>query len=240
VNIRIPFATAILAIASLSLIHSQGSPPAPENLRFVKNGDVVRPEPCVVPPKGGPSHAYFDSLVGLPQHLCNWSLRDQARLNAITNSGVSDYFTYAPSLDSHPFKQDGAKFFKPVDDQIGTRSDSIPGNKQLKMPIKILDGSVLITWDFWYGHEFIANRGTVGGYKIWQHRQNRAGRWWSHTVRFTEAEEPGEVGRSFDTLSVGQLNIPGVTKDEPYTPTGAGAKAGRTYGVYAGRWTRYW
>jgi len=109
------------------------------------------------------------------------------------------------------------------------------------MPIRIDNGSVMVTWDFWFGPEFVTNIGDIANYKIFQHRQGSGVRWWTHTVRFNQPNAPDEVvATPFDSLSVGRLKIPGLTKTKPYTPTGAGALGGRVYPIHASMWTRWW
>lgn len=242
-NSRYSIATALLAIASLALVSAQGVPSAPRNLRIVaKNSSGPKVPECVVAPGGGAQHAYFDSLVALPQHHCNWSLRSQEQLDSLTNLRASSYFRYSPATDNYPTPQDAAKFYKPVDDQIGKESDSIPGNQQLKMPIGISDGSVLITWDFWYGPEFRTNIGAIANYKMFQVRQGASNRWWTILNRWTLASGNGEVSRISNSMDgVNSSNWPaGMSQFKPFTPGGAGAVAPEEFSTYYGRWTRYW
>lgn len=186
-------------------------------------------------------HAYFDGLVALPWHFVSYSLRSQAQLDSLTNLGTSNYFTYDVANDTYAFPQDAAKFYKSADSAIGAPSDSIPGNQQLKMPIGINSGTVLITFDFWYGQEFRTNRGTVGNYKIWQVRQD-TNRWWTHVNRFALATDPTEICKTFDSMDGNNFPVwpAGVTRREPYTPSGAGSVTQRTYPIFWNTWTRYW
>lgn len=196
-------------------------------------------------PSGRP-HDFYDDLRRLPERFADWSLRDQAQLDKLTKRGKSSYFTYEFGTDRYPRSQDGAKFFKPADDKIGTGSDSIPGNQQLKMPLGIDRGTVLITWDFWYGPEFRNNIGRVGNYKTFQVRQgdgaNTDGRrWWTHLNSFDASTQADEVSRVFDAIDrTGLALAPGVERTKPITPAGTAAAGGRTFTVKHGKWTRYW
>jgi hypothetical protein len=193
-----------------------------------------------------PPHAYFEQLRSLPEHFAHWSLRDQQQLDELTNLGTSRYFTYTFPADEYGFAQDGAKFFKPVDDRLGAGSDSIPGNQQLRMPLQIESGSVLITWDFWYGPEFRHNIGRLANYKTFQVRQGNGtkenGRLlWTHVNRFREGLAADEMSKVFESLSAAGLPFPpGVSDREPLTPPGIGALGGNVFGIKTGRWTRYW
>jgi hypothetical protein len=232
-KLRKPIGVIVLALVWVSIASAQRTLAPPKNLRIV-NTSATRSEPS------GRQHDYFKALVALPEHVRSWSLRDQAQLNGLAKLGTSNYFTYVFGSDSYSNPQDGAKFYKPVNENVGARSDSIPGNQQLRMPIQIGSGSVMVTWDFWFGPEFRTNIGNIDNYKIFQHRQRDDSRWWTHVVRFKNASAPNEVATPYDTLSAGRLNIPGLTKSKPYTPSGAGALGANSYAVNASVWTRWW
>jgi hypothetical protein len=197
-------------------------------------------------PISGTAHDYFNALTKIREHFASWSLRDQQQLDGLTGPRKSNYFTYSPTSDTYARRQDGAKFYKPVDDKIGTESDSIPGNQQLRMPIGIDRGSVLITWDFWYGPEFRHNVGRVVNYKTFQIRQGdgasrSGGRWWTLLNRFNARLADDEFARAFDSLNRSGFPLPpGAVDRKPIAPAGAGAVGGEAFAVKYGKWTRYW
>lgn len=191
-------------------------------------------------------HAYFESLRARPEHYRSWSLRDQTELDHLTNFGTSRYFTYAPASDASTTPQDGAKFYKPADDRIGSDSDSIPGNQQLRMPVGLDGGTILITWDFWYGREFKQNIGRLANYKTFQLRQGNAGErtgrlFWTHMNRFRSELAADEISRVFESLSSAGLPLPpGILDREPLRPAGDEAIGGNVFAVKMATWTRYW
>ena len=93
---------------------------------------------------------HFDALVKRAEHLCNWSLRTQAQLDSLTADKRSIYFTYQPSGDSYPNRQDAAKFFRAPS---ATGGASIPTKQQVRMPVpRVTSGSIISTWDWdWDG-----------------------------------------------------------------------------------------
>jgi hypothetical protein len=240
-------ATALVALASIGLMQAQGKPATPTGLRLAGGGGskpAIDPESIPPAPCGGScnQHAYFNSLVTLPQRYRAYHLRAQSQLDVLTNAGVSNYFRYVYGADPHPMSQDAAKFYKPTDDQIGTESDSVPGNQQLRMPIGLSSGTLLITWDFFYGPEFRTNIGTILNYKTFQIRQGVDGRWWTHVNRWVRAESPAEVSRVVQAMTGGSENAPpGFTRTQPgLEPEGPGTAGYESYPIHHSKWTRYW
>lgn len=238
--------TALMALVSIAWLQAQGQPTVPSNVRIVNGGGGRVPfDPSSLPAPacaGCPRHAYFNLLSSLPQRHRSYHLRSQAQLDALTNLGTSNYFRYLVGSDPYATPQDGAKFYKPTDDQIGTASDSVPGNQQLKMPIGLNSGSVLITWDFWYGPEFRNNMGSIANYKTFQIRQGVDGRWWTHVNRWTLAGAHPEVSRVVQAMTGGSESAPaGFFRTQPgLEPEGPGTQGYESYPIYYGRWTRYW
>jgi hypothetical protein len=232
---------AIMVVGALAGLASQALPPAPTNLRIVTGKTPKPPAPpsCVVvpPATGKPAHAYFESLVRRPEHSCNWSLRDQAQLNSLTNDPVSQFFTYSPLTDSYQQKQDAAKFFVPA----GRPSASIPGTQQLKMYLPAIEsGSILITWDWYWGPEFRENRGAMRNYKSWQVQMGGHG-WWTLMANLN-AQGAGEVANTSDEFRSG-LRALGMVRSEKVSPAGPGTPSqypDQTYAQFHSRWTRYW
>ena len=236
-RISIALAIALVASASTGLLNAQNPLSRPTNLRIVPEKRIAASS---VP--AGPLHDYFNSLVGLPTHFRSWSLRDQAQLDGLTPVRKSGFFTYGFGADSYSDPQDGAKFYKPEDSAIGGKSDSIPGNQQLKMPIGVDTGSLLITWDFWYGPEFRHNIDPkkLDNYKTFQIRQ--AGHiWWTHLNGFAWRKASDDVAQVFEAINGRRIPLPaGLTRYKPVEPAGVQAVGGRAFSVKYGTWTRYW
>ena len=240
-------AVAMVVGVSLAVVGAQNAPGPPTNLRIVSGTAGARGAVA------SRSHEYFNSLVALPQHFRSWSLRDQAQLDGLLRTGTSRYFTYVFGSDSYSDPQDAAKFYKPVDDQIGTRSDSIPGNQQLRMPMGIpysSGDSILVIWDWYYGREFRSCLGEIRNYKIFNIRSstgssNSGNIYLGTKIAFRDAEgspEPNAVGTHYNALvsSKDRTGIPtGMLESDTTRPTGAGAVPNRRYQLRWGQWTRY-
>lgn len=237
--------TAAVLFASLSIVAAQRGLPAPRNLRIL--GDeppAPAPPPCALPATGGGPHAYFDSLVRRSEHLCNWSLRSQAQLDAMTADKRSTFFTYDPRNDSYPSAQDAAKFFRPPAENGGA---SIPGKQRLFMFLPRLDtGSIILTWDWYWGPEFRYNHGTVWHWKAF-HLMIAGHPWWTlmHNLDPSfSSPDPNEVAKVTDEIG-GGLRANGIVTTERVTPSGPGTPPQRptyreAYAQYHSRWTRYW
>lgn len=231
-------ATAIVA-GCLCVAASQGPAP-PRSLRLSPDSTALAP-PCEVPPATGGPHAYFDALVRRPEHYCNWSLRSQQQLNSLVADSVSTHFTYSPSTDSYPDKQDAAKF---VRSEGG--SSSIPTTQQLRFNLrKIQSGTALLTWDWYWGREFRENRGAVNFYKMFQMIIDGHG-WWTLMTGLTWASDSDtrEIGKAWDSFRSGTL-ADGVVQREPWHPAGLGAVDQRRgsptqYPQHHSVWSRYW
>jgi hypothetical protein len=201
---------------------------------------VIEPRPAppsVTPPTGG--NAYFEFLTARPEHFVSYSLRGQPQLDALTGAGASTYFTYDPAADA-------AYFFKPVNDRLGRRSDSIPGNQQLKMPIGLDTGCVLITWDFWYTTSWEVNRVQYKTFMVrFDTKASQSGhRYWTLTNALgrNESFPLGSFARSHLNIGVrGDLPQPdGMVRSEPFTPSGRGAVEPDGPVVPTNKWVRYW
>lgn len=242
----IPVAAAIV-VASVAILAAQ-LPSTPANLRVVTGGAETPPPPppppptpCVIPASGGPAHAYFDALVRRSEHVCNWALRSQAELNGLVADPVATNFTYNPAADTHPDRQDAAKFVL-----MPGGSSSISGKQQLRMSIPALaSGSVLLSWDWYWGREFRDNRGAVNHYKMFQ-AQIGGHSWWTLMSGMAWASDTDErqVGMPNDQFRSGTL-ADGVLKRGPFTPAGPGTpdqtnNSGSQYPQHHSVWTRYW
>lgn len=245
--------SAVVAAVSITGVTAQGQLAPPTNVRIITGGDSTptpppppppsgpAPTPCEVPaPSGKSAHAYFDSLVRRSEHLCNWSLRSQAQLDSLVASKPSTYFTYDPSRDSYSGAQDAAKFYVPA----GLPSSNIPTTKQLRLPIKNTNGGTLLfTWDWYWGPEFLTQRGGMNHYKVFKFIEGGHSLW---TLMHSPAwAESGEIAKVWDSFATPSGAPDGMINREPFTPTGPGTpdqrhKSGQQVGIKANTWMRYW
>lgn len=124
-------------------------------------------------------HAYFNQLAARPDKLYAYSLRDQAQLNQLS-SGSSTSITYSPATDDYPNRQDAAKVVLPGG------LVSIPD--QVWLPLNVTGpASVLITWDAWWGREYVTEIGSLSSHKAFQISSpiTSAELWWEIRTRFT-------------------------------------------------------
>jgi hypothetical protein len=230
------------ADADLALVDAAQVPAAPTRLRIVEgSSDPVNPADPVPPPSGPapvPSgdHSYFNALAARPDVLLTRSFRSQAQLDDAVKQGPSTYFTYQPDVDA-------ARYMKVPGD--GTLTESIPGNQQVRIPIGVSSGSVLITWDFWWGQEFKTNRGKVDTYKSFRMSAGTDSKiYWSLNDSMTTAAGSDDVSMHYEDLGNGATAppglAPGVIAEKPFHPTGMAAAPLRTFPTKFGRWTRYW
>lgn len=176
-------------------------------------------------------HAYFKGLRARPDHLRSWTLRTQAELDGLVKGATaSTAFTYDAEYDA-------ARFLLPVG-----APNSASGSQQLWFPVGVGDGSVVITWDWRWGHEFQTYRGGVNFYKTWQVMGGGKG-WWTIYTMMAWAMQAGEVGRAANAFRAGVLADGTLTQDT-WTPCGAGTlpgkKADNSYPVLHSLWSRYW
>jgi hypothetical protein len=158
-------------------------------------------------------------------------------LDSLVAKRPSTFFTYQFSADPYPAAQDAAKFFVPA----GALSSNIPIAQQLWFPIPTIStGSIVLTWDWYWGPEFRANRGGMNFYKMFQVEMGGHG-WWTLMHGLSYASAPGEAARISDSFRTGFFADPSQTKREPWERPGPGAVTPQwTFPIYDSRWTRYW
>lgn len=217
------------------------------------------------PPSTGNPHAHFEALAARPDCLRSYSMRSQAQLNSLVKQPPSIFWAYDPANDTHPLKQDACKMWKPprkdfrswpalvnhphptinsIDDS-GDESVFLP----LRLPIQVSGGSLTLTWDFWWGHEFQSHRGTVNAWKaffLMTHPTSPSGDGSKvfellHEVLGSAILDPAKGDISIHHSDMGENNgrAPGVIDDDPFHPTGLGAAPLRTFRTLGDRWTRY-
>ena len=208
--------------------------------------------PTVVNP-----HAYFDALKGRAEVVGAYSLRSQAELDSLVRNRPSEFFRYVWPNDSYARPQDAAKLVKPPRNQFNTYfpgnpwgnsgDENIPGPQTLRVPIGVTSGTVLITWDTYWGEEFKTNAGAVDAWKTFflfagENLGGTETHWLGHDVVGIADAGRGEVSKHHEG-PVGTALLPtapGVIKRDPYQPTGAGAVPFRSFATHFNRWTRYW
>jgi hypothetical protein len=218
----------------LAVADGTQAPRAPTNLRILRPGEPSSFVPGPAPAPSG-DHAYFDALAARSDVLMARSLRSQAQLDALVKVGPSSSFTYDPGS--------GATKLYHLPKPVGS-TESIPGNQQLRFPLAVSDGSVLVTWDFWWGAEFKTNLGTLDVFKSFRVNSgtNIEGTdiFWSLNDNFVKATAAEDVSVHQEDLGDGLNLAPGVESEKPYSPTGASASPSRTFPTKLARWTRYW
>src|SRR5262245_17163659 len=104
----------------------------------------------------GDPHAYFEALTKRPDLWKAYSLRSQDELMRYRQKTKEPMMvTYDPANDSYPLRQDAAKVVI-----TGTSLQN-----QVHLPIGVTGGSVLLTWDAWWGKEYMTSRGALNFHK---------------------------------------------------------------------------
>ena len=170
-------------------------------------------------------HAYFNQLSARSDAVYSYSLRDQNELDSHAGGGVSGSITYNPAGDSYPYKQDAAKV------TIPSNMGSIP--KQVRLPINHTAGSLLLTWDAWWGPEFGGNLGNLLTHKTFQISSpiTVAGLWFEVRSRYA-------LGGGIATVDARPYGVLG-----PNTSLGSYDRIDPMVGSFTispATWTRYW
>jgi hypothetical protein len=167
--------------------------------------------------------------------LAAYPLRTQSELDSLVKLSPSRTFQYDAGRDA-------AKLYH--EPKAAGTTESIPGNQQLRFPLHLSSGSVVLTWDFWWGPEFISNIGSLDVFKSFRMYSGDAPNdtkiFWSFNDNFVQAPAPGDISVHQEDLGDGLMLAAGVESEKPYNPTGAGAAPTRTFLTKVGRWTRYW
>jgi hypothetical protein len=241
-----------------------------DNVAATDDHDVSLPRVYAAGQLEGP-HDYYTTWSVVPEVLRAYDLRSQAGLDARMKVSPSLYWTYNYAGDTHALKQDAAKLVKPprrlnttapytaigaylvskgLSATIG--SEGIHTDKQIIVPIGISTGTILITYDIWFGQEYFDNNGTVNAEKA------------IFTTLATASAPTGEP-KNFDVVHIrlrpqqinGALNevgrlhddsddpggVPfwaGLTSRDPYVPTINADYPSGAFRVHANKWTRFW
>jgi hypothetical protein len=179
------------------------------------------------PPAHLDPHAYFARLSTSADRLYAYSLRDQGELDRFVNGAPpSRYVTYDPNGDDYPRRQHAAKIVIPEG------RPSLP--RQVRLPIAVNQGRVLITWDAWWGSEFQTERGRMANHKTFQ-----IGGTIYPSGRYLEIRNRFAMARA---SAVSQVDVRSYAPMGPNS-TGRRTPIGpqlRTFEIAAERWTRFW
>ena len=171
-------------------------------------------------------HAYFKQLTSRPDVVYAYSLRDQAELDKYAGRLGSTDITYKPFADTYPDRQDAAKVL------IGANRVSIA--RQVRVPITHTAGSLLLTWDAFWGSEFQGKLGNLQTHKTFQisSQLTKSGLWFEVRSRY----------------ALGGGGVAAVDA-RAYAPLGPNTRRGPYdridplldgFIIEARRWTRYW
>lgn len=130
--------------------------------------DAVCDGKSIIVPTG--THAYFDKLRARPDVLHAYSLRDQQQLlDARTGLSLPPDVNYVWPNDPDPRKQDAAKVVVPFVevDETGLHGGRTQIRNQARFPIDWPGPprSLLVTWDYWMGHEWAYGYTSMGNDK---------------------------------------------------------------------------
>jgi outer membrane biosynthesis protein TonB len=195
------------------------------------------PTPTVTPPPlptSGTTHTYFNALSARAEKVAAYSLRNPAQLQTYANGGYAFCnscpldVTYNPSADPDPRRQDAAKVVVPA--------TNVSLRNQVRVPIPAGTGSLIVTWDAWFGREFDYSNTQIMNYKNFQ--LSSAGSIWTEIrSRFSMANNTPYVSM-VDVRTYGQgtygLTGSNITLATPLSPQLT------TFGVQPEIWTRYW
>lgn len=133
------------------------------------------------PSPGDDAHSHFEYFSSLPECVNAWSLRSQAAIDSLVPTGTSRFFRYLFGTgQAHPYAplspiRDACKLAKPPRNtftdypEIASYGDSgdesVPGNQTLRFPVVLSSGTLVLTYDYCWGSEVQANRGTVETFK---------------------------------------------------------------------------
>ncbi|MBX4181341.1 hypothetical protein KW807_00555, partial [Candidatus Parcubacteria bacterium] len=189
----------------------------------------------------GGVHSYFETLRRRSDAVANYCLRDAGQIEANNESNDHDV-TYDYTGDPDPRKQDAAKVVVPYD------SVSLPTH--VRLPTTVTGGTMLLTWDAWFGQEFawpntsFTIDGDTDGITNYKNFQIASGRIWTEVrSRFFlgHTNYPGSISlvdvRQYG--GNGPDNAPAVWKSINYGGESLGPRSGE-FNVKPQKWTRYW
>lgn len=189
------------------------------------------------------ANAFFDALIAKPEYHRSWTLRNQAQLDSLTKAGVSTNFTYIWPSDTYVTPFDAAKFVHVPKSSV-YEQDCIASSQALHFPIGMSTGKILITWDFFYGREFMANMGGLANHKEYQVPDGASTATFSGSIYFETQCRWNIRPTTNDVCLLSHRmyasTFDGVTDFNPYTPTGSSAQVTKTYPLKHSVWSRFW
>lgn len=196
---------------------------------------TVTVNPSGTPPPPPPPPAPTGDFAALCQSsatLACYSLQDDAQLNTYKHSNARPrkVFYLYPN-DPDPRQQDAAKI------TIDASSNSL--TNQIRLPIPVYSGALLVQWDAWMGREFAYGTAGIPNYKHFQLASG--GNIWT------------EIRSRFSLGVLAPVDLRYYGSPGPGTIVGAGTVDGINYGtdqalgpmvgtfiVAPETWTRYW
>lgn len=174
-------------------------------------------------------HAYFNKLKARPEKVADYSLRDQAQIDKYRQGKIASSVTYDPARDTDPRKQDAAKVFIPAD-RVSLRP-------QVRVPIpETTDGTLLVTWDAWFGKEFAVANTQIPTFKNFQFS---SGRIWTEVRALFGRAEPPFVAK-VDVRQYGGAEKKGPVVDGVKYSSDTLAPLVASFSIMPETWTRYW
>jgi hypothetical protein len=183
--------------------------------------------------------AYFDMLSARSDVRAAYHLRTEAQVAQYRSGATPVEAFYIYPNDPYPLKQDAMKL------QINANSLRtqvwLPTNHQART-------NLLVTWDAWYGDEFLFANAQIGGYKAWNLCSPNSSIWTELQALFDMATDvPGAVAMTCirqyslvtqgpNTVAMGAFPFP---NGHNYGNTTIGPMAAE-FDVRPETWTRHW
>jgi hypothetical protein len=123
----------------------------------------IEPPPIEPPPigeelppaTGDPAvHAWFEARRADPSCVGAITMRDQAEIDEHTAKAPNELYRYVWPDDDHPERQDGAKYTLPATQSDGSIQASQPTNKKVELKLKIYEGIVIVSWEFYFTRDW--------------------------------------------------------------------------------------
>jgi hypothetical protein len=123
--------------------------------------DLTKPVENSTPLPPGNPHAYFDTISKRSEVVASHSLRTAEQLKKYSKPKPAQHVFYDPAGDKDPRKQDATRLVIP--------KGAVSMHNAFRLPIPEVKGkSIMVTWDAWFGREFMYDYSGLGKYKNFQ------------------------------------------------------------------------
>jgi hypothetical protein len=199
--------------------------------------DLTKPLENATPLPPGDPHAYFDMVSKRPEVVAKYSLRTTDQIKQYSKPKPAPHVFYSPETDKDPRKQDATKLVIP--------KGHVSLHNSFRLPIpEAKDKSMLVTWDAWFGREFMYNYSGLGKYKNFQFASGRI--WTEIRARFElgyKFQKPPAIAM-VDVRQYSQADSwPAATETVQFNNIGyGGAVLGpfkNDFAIQPETWTRY-